>query len=292
MTQVIACECGKKFSAGPHLAGKSLPCPVCGRTLRIPAGEVSPPIRVPVYCNLCGSRYEATADKIGKQATCKKCGESMVISASPPEQSSSHPVNPFLLDEYSLQPASAARPAPVAPQPSARPPQAKPLVNVGSGVPRFLDMMEENETALGQIGHILLGLSLVFCTMEIVPGWGFIGDAFNLQWPPAVFYVIAGVAGAVGGFLIGGRYCVPGMIGFAIGAVCSVFAASLPLHRVQSIHTGILMLLAVLGLLPGMGVFQILKSVQDTLLGAPPSAQSLAEQQGEPTERRFFGFKR
>ncbi|QDU25650.1 hypothetical protein ETAA8_07200 [Anatilimnocola aggregata] len=36
MTLVASCQCGQSFAASPHLAGKTLPCPACGRALTVP----------------------------------------------------------------------------------------------------------------------------------------------------------------------------------------------------------------------------------------------------------------
>lgn len=120
---------------------------------------------------------------------------------------------------------------------------------------------------LEKIGGAILGIGVILCVMEIVPGWGLLGRLLGLEWPPAVYYVIALLSGAVGGFLLGNRYCVPGMIGYAIGAVCALFVASFPLYYVESIHSGLLFVLAMFGLIPGVVIHRGLKYVQDSLLG-------------------------
>ncbi|MBT3202344.1 MAG: hypothetical protein HN350_20785, partial [Phycisphaerales bacterium] len=61
------------------------------------------------------------------------------------------------------------------------------------------------QTAAQQFGGGLLGLAIVVCSMEMVPGWGFL----NLGWSQKFFFQIIALVGAVSGLLIGGRYLLP-----------------------------------------------------------------------------------
>ena len=36
MPTEVACQCGQRFAAADHLAGKTVPCPVCGRAISVP----------------------------------------------------------------------------------------------------------------------------------------------------------------------------------------------------------------------------------------------------------------
>ena len=42
MTIAVACQCGQKFAAPDHLAGKTVKCPKCAQPLKIPAQSSAP----------------------------------------------------------------------------------------------------------------------------------------------------------------------------------------------------------------------------------------------------------
>lgn len=262
MAQVVSCQCGQKFSAADHLAGKAVGCPVCGKSLQIPATHRSPPQKIAVSCDFCGARYATTTSNIGKSLACTNCGQQIVVSQRQTTgQQNPQTVDPLMANNTVGHLSNPAHYL-------SRRANVKPPLDVGPDVLRFLDKMEANKTILEKIGGAIIGICMVFCVFEIVPGWGLLGRFIGLDWPPAVYYLIALVSGAVGGFLVGNRYCVPGMIGYAIGSVCALFAASFPLYYVESMHSGILFALAIGGLIPGALIHQGLKRVQDSLLGA------------------------
>ena len=68
------------------------------------------------------------------------------------------------------------------------------------------------------VACLLFSIPLVFCSMEMVPGWG----AFNLGWPPSVFFAIMAACGAVAGFLGPPGHRVPGLVGGLVAGVGSL----------------------------------------------------------------------
>ncbi|MEQ8789384.1 MAG: hypothetical protein RIC55_24030 [Pirellulaceae bacterium] len=102
----------------------------------------------------------------------------------------------------------------------------------------------------------------VLCSMEMVPGWGI----FELGWPEAVYYAIMVVAGAVGGLLMAERHRFAGLVGGAIAGPGSIFAVALHLGSTDETWNFICVLLAAIGALPGIGVYWVLRLLQDALL--------------------------
>ncbi|TVS16079.1 MAG: hypothetical protein EA424_14795 [Planctomycetaceae bacterium] len=79
--------------------------------------------------------------------------------------------------------------------------------------------------------------------------------------------MIASLSGAVGGFLLGNRYCIPGMIGGFIGAIGAVLLGTYPLYHWDSIYTLFLLFLTLVGSIPGILIFALLRFLQDLILG-------------------------
>jgi hypothetical protein len=93
-------------------------------------------------------------------------------------------------------------------------------------------------------------LPLVFCSMEMVPGWGL----FHLKWPHAAFYTIMAVAGAIAGALAP-RNPIAGAPCGALAGVGALFAQAYVLERVTEIHDALLLLIGSVGMLPGLGLY-------------------------------------
>jgi hypothetical protein len=128
------------------------------------------------------------------------------------------------------------------------------------------------ETAGQKLGQFIFWLPMVFCSMEIVPNWGI----FNLDWPPEVYFVIMAVCGAAAGALMAPNYRVPGLVVGLLAGPGGLFAVTLLLQNVNSIHTIAIVLVALIGCLPGVGVGFALKVVQDRFaqqLDEGPSAR-------------------
>jgi hypothetical protein len=130
---------------------------------------------------------------------------------------------------------------------------------------------EQPESAGQMIGGLLLGLAIAFCGLEMVPGW----RIFNLEWPRSTFYAIMAGAGAVGGLLLAPKYRLPGLLGGLVGGPSSLFAVALLLDHMNWTHKLILMLVALVGAVPGIIVYNVLRSVQNTYF--PPADHDLVD---------------
>ena len=83
----VACVCGQTCAAGEELAGKTMRCPKCGRSLAVPNAGAhlrpgpgtgsSPGAKTAVRrCNQCGSAMSAAA------VLCVKCGYDLTGNVS------------------------------------------------------------------------------------------------------------------------------------------------------------------------------------------------------------------
>jgi hypothetical protein len=117
-------------------------------------------------------------------------------------------------------------------------------------------------TAGQKAAGVIAGLSIVFCSMEMVPGWGM----FNLDWPPAVFYGIMAVCGALAGVIGAAEHRLPGLVGGLIAGPSSLFAVGYVLAHVTVTHNIVLVLVAMIGALPGLAVFKVLAAIQDAIM--------------------------
>src|SRR5688572_241120 len=83
MTIKVACQCGKAFSAQPHLAGKRVACPSCNSPISIPAAQEAqaPTTQAPaiaVTCQ-CGKRFGVKSNLAGKRVRCPACQQPVQI---------------------------------------------------------------------------------------------------------------------------------------------------------------------------------------------------------------------
>jgi hypothetical protein len=135
------------------------------------------------------------------------------------------------------------------------------------------------EQTTGQkIGGVLFGVAAVFCSMEMIPGWGI----FHLDWPHETFYSIMAVCGAISGFLLAPRNRLPGLAGGLVAGPGCLFATALLLEWTTWTHTVILAIVGMIGCLPGLGVYRGLKALQDAFL--PPEAELVEEREGSEPE--------
>ena len=121
-----------------------------------------------------------------------------------------------------------------------------------------------------KIGQFVFWVPMVFCSMEMIPGWGFI----NPDWPREVYYAIMATSGALAGMLILPKHLVPGLVGGLLAGPGGLFAVALLLENVQSTHTLVIVAVALLGCLPGIGIGLGLKALQDRVV-PPPSDEML-----------------
>ena len=99
MSIKVACQCGKRFTAPPHFAGKSANCPSCGSAIAI-AAPAPPPARtapvkpaptraatatmdggIVVSCR-CGQQFSAPSHLVGQQVPCPVCQQPILIQAA------------------------------------------------------------------------------------------------------------------------------------------------------------------------------------------------------------------
>ena len=77
MTLVATCSCGSAFKAIQELAGKSVNCPSCGQTLKVPdLKPAADPIRV--VCQ-CGRAFKAKPELAGKRVKSPCCSQPLTI---------------------------------------------------------------------------------------------------------------------------------------------------------------------------------------------------------------------
>jgi hypothetical protein len=121
----------------------------------------------------------------------------------------------------------------------------------------------KGQTAAG----LIAGLSIVFCSMEMVPGWGI----FHLDWPPTAFYAIMAASGAIAGICGATDHRIPGLIGGVIAGPSALLAVGYVLAHVTVTYNVILVLVAMLGALPGFAVYKVLSAIQDAIVPARPA---------------------
>lgn len=80
MTLEVRCQCGKRFMAKPHLAGKRVACPSCGSTITIPARQPpTTPAPVTVVACQCGQRFSVKPNVAGKKVRCTVCQQPIQV---------------------------------------------------------------------------------------------------------------------------------------------------------------------------------------------------------------------
>lgn len=109
--------------------------------------------------------------------------------------------------------------------------------------------MAKDGTELGKFENftiIVFVLALIFCSMHVVPGWGI----FDLDWHPGVHYAIMCAAGALCGFAVA-KYKVFGAGCGIISGIGAMYACQFILERVNKMPSKALVLIALVGILPG-----------------------------------------
>jgi hypothetical protein len=120
-----------------------------------------------------------------------------------------------------------------------------------------------------QIALIVFVATLVVCSMEMIPGWGMM----DLEWPRWVFYMIIGIVGAVTGFVGIENYRLPALISGPVVGVGALYASAILLERVSETHDAVIVFVEGIGALPGIGLFFLLRLIQDKRTSTlPPQA--------------------
>lgn len=133
---------------------------------------------------------------------------------------------------------------------------------------------------LQAVGIGIFTFGLIFCSMEMAPSWG----VFRLDWPPSTYYALMALFGGVAGCLIGRGYWLPGWVGGTVAGLGALAALAFFLEGTTRTHSAILILIAGIGSLPGVGIGFGLKALQDALL--PPYLPSRRGEDALPSRRR------
>lgn len=120
---------------------------------------------------------------------------------------------------------------------------------------------------------MIVTVALIFCGTELSPGW----ELFGFHWPPAVYYLIMGLAGAFAGVWAWAGYPIPGLLAGPVAATGGLAAVAWYLGRVQQTVDFAVLIAGAIGAIPGFVFFSLLRWLQDCL--APPS--TIAEEPGE-----------
>jgi hypothetical protein len=113
--------------------------------------------------------------------------------------------------------------------------------------------------------------ALVFCTMQAVPSWTH--PDLRLGWSPTICYWVIGIAGAATGLVVA-RYRFPGMVAGALAGIGSVLAGVILLERINSYSRIVLVMVGMIGLLPGVAVYCVLHVLIDNAKAKPPEEGS------------------
>ena len=105
------------------------------------------------------------------------------------------------------------------------------------------------------------GLAISLCSMEIVPGWG----GFRLGWPPEAYYAIVAAIAAFAGAVAVRGYPIPGLFGGSVSGMGALAATTWHLTQVSETWSLFMVIAGVLGALPGIGLFFVLKRSQDSI---------------------------
>ena len=90
MTIEVGCrQCGKRFSAQPHLAGQDVPCPGCGQTIEIPLALQ--PAADEVRCDFCHKYIprQQYNQHVQQHVKTRSDGQQTDYATLPPEQRAS-----------------------------------------------------------------------------------------------------------------------------------------------------------------------------------------------------------
>jgi hypothetical protein len=109
---------------------------------------------------------------------------------------------------------------------------------------------------------VLFCCVLVFCTMQAVPGWT--DPSLRLGWHPSISFWIIGSGGALTGLVIA-RYRFAGLLAGALAGSGSLLTAVFVLERINPFSRIVLVMVGMLGLLPGVAVYCTLHVLIDRL---------------------------
>lgn len=117
---------------------------------------------------------------------------------------------------------------------------------------------DDDLTLWQKIGMGVFVLTIAFCSKEMVPGWEMIG----LHLSRETFYVIAGVAGVIGGVAVTGRHWLAGLVGGPLAAIGALFALAWHLDSVQRSYSAEEVFLMLGGTIPGLAIGYLIYFLQ------------------------------
>jgi hypothetical protein len=133
------------------------------------------------------------------------------------------------------------------------------------------DHVNAEDSKFSKVAMIIFVIALIFCSLEVVPGWGL----FDLEWPPSIFYAIMAAAGALYGAAIA-KMRVIGAVCGVISGVGAIGLTQLLLQNVNWIPGKAIVIAAAIGAIPGFGLYLL----AEKLLSPKP----LDPEDAEPTD--------
>jgi hypothetical protein len=118
-------------------------------------------------------------------------------------------------------------------------------------------MKNDTPTILQNIGAAVVVLTIGLPAMDHAGFGGFMG--MELNWDLSVCLVVATIGGAIGGALLGSKHWVAGLIGGVLAGPGGFLALHFYLMGRESVWNYEMMLVQLIGSLPGIAVFHILK---------------------------------
>lgn len=141
-------------------------------------------------------------------------------------------------------------------------------------------MTPGQETSGQKISGIVFVVAMLFCGMEMVPGWGL----FHLDWPNWVYYLIMAVTGAIAGSCFATDHPLPGLVGGLVAGPGGIFAIAFVLEHSTVTYDIILLVVGLIGLLPGFALYKALAALEDAITGPPRTANPIETRSADPQQ--------
>ncbi len=122
------------------------------------------------------------------------------------------------------------------------------------------------------VGCLVLVAVVGCCDFLVVARW----DIRGPSWRVIVYAVVAALGGAVTGFLLTYRYPLPGLLAGACSGAGSVSAAAWASDRLGSPDPAIAGVVALAGLIPGVGAYYVVRRLADRMRPAKGGSESVA----------------
>jgi RNase P subunit RPR2 len=204
MTIEVGCQCGKRFKAQPHLAGKRVGCPSCGSPITIPLERrpKTPASAIEVTCQ-CGQRFGAKPHLAGKRVRCPVCQRPLQVPEASDASFASQvsPMRPSSADDHFWDELSK----PIrtsSPQTETKSPAAETvLANQLLAKARVQQVERDDATGLGGAGQVFYGI-VIMVGAAVWFGAGLLAGIIFF-YPPIMF--VAGALTMINGFVQAAR---------------------------------------------------------------------------------------